>query len=178
MLRRKIWRNPRLDAPREDPWWPGRGSRGAMTRSNDSFDAGPGKPAGRTICQSLPRTISSFYSKVLAGFFWGRRCCFLRGRWVGRGGARGSTRRGRTLRACLKIQRGPVFSENPPGGGPFDRALGWLGAYSPRWGCARFAASVTVKTPCRRSPLNFQTGSETVWVMWMALALENGGKCG
>ena len=50
--------------------------------------------------------------------------------------------------------------ENPPGGRSFARGLRWLGPYSPLRGCAGLAALSTAKIPCRRTPFNFQTGSE------------------
>ena len=66
---------------------------------------------------------------------------------------------GKLFRACLKIPRGAVFCENPPGGGSFARGRRWLGRYSPRWGCAGLAALAPAKIPRRSTPRNFQTGS-------------------
>ena len=51
------------------------------------------------------------------------------------------------------------FLDNPKGGGPFGRVLRWLGRHSPLRGCSDLAASDTPKTPRRRTPLTFQTGS-------------------
>jgi len=52
-------------------------------------------------------------------------------------------------------------TQNPPGGGPFDRGQRWLSRHSPLWGCSDLAALLTAKIPRRSTPPNFQTGSNT-----------------
>jgi hypothetical protein len=58
-----------------------------------------------------------------------------------------------------------LFLENPAGGGSFARGRRWLGRHSPLRGCSwqvrrTLAALATAKIPRRRTPRNFQTGSE------------------
>ncbi len=53
-----------------------------------------------------------------------------------------------------------LFLENPSGDGSFGLGLCWLGRYSPLRGCTGLAALAQPKIPRRRTPSNFQTGSE------------------
>src|SRR6266545_871700 len=53
-----------------------------------------------------------------------------------------------------------LFRENPPGGGSFACGERWLGRHSPLRGCSDLAALAAAKIPRRRTPRNFQTGSQ------------------
>ena len=55
-----------------------------------------------------------------------------------------------------------LFRENPPGGGSFVCGLRWLGRHSPLRGCCGLAALAAAKIPRRRTPRNFQTGSQCI----------------
>lgn len=54
-----------------------------------------------------------------------------------------------------------LLFENPSGDGSVGPGLRWLGRYSPLRGCAGLAALAQPKIPRRRTPSNFQTGSQT-----------------
>ncbi|MSU61728.1 MAG: hypothetical protein EXS31_04915 [Pedosphaera sp.] len=75
----------------------------------------------------------------------------------------GEARRGRIPAAVSNrgaTKPDGLLRENPPGVGSFARVRRWLGRHSPLRGCSFLAALATAKILIRRTPRNFQSGSE------------------